>query len=467
MGFKMLERGDFNHLPIEVLLEIGGYLSPETLTKTSGVNRAFRFLAQNNSLWKEKFKRHFPHIAVLITKDTQWYAEFCKAYQAEYKNLPSNLRKLFSRVKEGEVTYLDNIFELVTVEQLGQNIYLLLNWANHQHNQNVFDRLYQEVRKKYQSGLTLNVAQADNDGRTILYWAIKCHQSVETIDLIIQHGANIHAALTRGATPLYLAAQEGHSNGVKLLLAKQANVNATYTNGATPLFIAAQNGHTKVLQLLLAAQANVNATLTDGTTALYIAAQEGRSEVVKLLLAAQADANAAPAVGATALYIAAQEGHAEVVKLLLAAPAANVNAACKDGSTPLHVAVHQGHLEVVKLLLAADVNLNAARIDGTTALHIARQKGYAAISRAINQKKLTNYLEKVNLRSDDHYRTAYRLFGGHTFHFGFSAKEKKAAALALKNVIFHGADKASLATHQGALNNGELQSIYKSLKPCR
>ena len=152
-----------------------------------------------------------------------------------------------------------------------------------------------------------------------------------------------------------------------------------------------------------------------------------------------------------------------MVKLLLAAQA-NVNAARTTGVTALYIAAQNGHVEVVKLLLAAQANVNAARTDGTTALDIATRNGHAEICQAISQKKLMNYLEQVNLRADNHYGKTYRLFG-HTFHFGFSAKEKKEAAAALNNVIFHGADKASLAPHQGALNNGELQSIYKHLKP--
>ena len=62
------------------------------------------------------------------------------------------------------------------------------------------------------------------------------------------------------------------------------------------------------------------------------------------------------------------------------------------------------------------------------------------------------------------YIIDYRIFG-HTFNFGFSAKEKKAAATALNNVIVHVADKTTLAPHQGAFNNGELQSIYALYTP--
>ena len=53
----------------------------------------------------------------------------------------------------------------------------------------------------------------------------------------------MNQAKTNGATPLFIAAQEGHLPVVKLLLDREAAVNQAKTNGATPLFIVAQEGH--------------------------------------------------------------------------------------------------------------------------------------------------------------------------------------------------------------------------------
>ena len=64
-----------------------------------------------------------------------------------------------------------------------------------------------------------------------------------------------------GATPIFIAAEEGHLDVVRFLaLEAQANVTqATTDNGATPIYIAAQEGHLDIVRFLaLEAQANVN-----------------------------------------------------------------------------------------------------------------------------------------------------------------------------------------------------------------
>jgi ankyrin repeat protein len=66
-------------------------------------------------------------------------------------------------------------------------------------------------------------------------------------------------------------------------------VNAKASNGGTALMAAAQEGHHEVVRALLAAKADVNAKMDAGTTALMMAAQKDDKEVVQLLKSAGAD----------------------------------------------------------------------------------------------------------------------------------------------------------------------------------
>jgi len=69
------------------------------------------------------------------------------------------------------------------------------------------------------------------------------------------------------------------------LLGSNANVNARRTDdGSTPLYIAAQNGHTEVVKLLLDNNADVNATrLYYGDTPIQAAQRRRHFDIVKLL----------------------------------------------------------------------------------------------------------------------------------------------------------------------------------------
>jgi len=69
-----------------------------------------------------------------------------------------------------------------------------------------------------------------------------------------------------------------------------------------PLIIAARNGHTRVVELLLLRGADVNVRDKEqGTTPLIASAQQGHKEIVELLLKNGADVNAKDSSGKTAL----------------------------------------------------------------------------------------------------------------------------------------------------------------------
>ena len=92
-----------------------------------------------------------------------------------------------------------------------------------------------------------------------------------------------------GGTPASMAAQEGHTECLELLMAAKADLNLANSNGVTPVGIAVSNNQVDAVQLLLALGAAVNPPPDAwGDTPLSEAKSKGNSEIVEILLAAGA-----------------------------------------------------------------------------------------------------------------------------------------------------------------------------------
>ena len=88
-----------------------------------------------------------------------------------------------------------------------------------------------------------------------------------------------------GASPLFLAAQNGHTREVVFLTGVEGIVlDQQRRDGASPLWIAAQMGHDDIVRILLKAGSGVDLPRSDGATALFKAAHKGHTEVIRELL---------------------------------------------------------------------------------------------------------------------------------------------------------------------------------------
>jgi hypothetical protein len=126
-------------------------------------------------------------------------------------------------------------------------------------------------------------------------------------------------------THLMYAALRGDATRVRWLLERGASAALSHT-GYAPLTWAAERGHLEVVRILLAAGANVRAETVCGVrrgwTALHSASSSGDVEVVRALLAAGADVTVAYSLNLyTALHFAAVAGSVDIVCELLAAGA--------------------------------------------------------------------------------------------------------------------------------------------------
>jgi len=144
-----------------------------------------------------------------------------------------------------------------------------------------------------------------------------------------------------GATPLVIAAKQGHVGVVRALLGAGADIELSCDYPAqvdTPLSAAAGAGQAAVVDVLLAVGAAVDGRGKDGRTALMAAATKGRVELVELLQSKGAALDAVKLDGTSALFWAVHEGQAAVVLHLLAAGADVNRRDFVDGSYPIHFA---------------------------------------------------------------------------------------------------------------------------------
>jgi ankyrin repeat protein len=198
-----------------------------------------------------------------------------------------------------------------------------------------------------------NVNDAAADGTSALVVATHSGHSALAL-LLLERGADPNA-IGSGYTALHIAVRRGDVEVVKALLARGADHDARVIKptparrvsddvalarplvGTTPLWLAANFGETEIVRILAAAGADPQATANDGSTPLI--ASIGRNEsralaIVKFLVDGGADVNAADESGNTALHKAASNGFDRLVQLL-ADSGARLEARNAAGQTPL------------------------------------------------------------------------------------------------------------------------------------
>ncbi len=204
-----------------------------------------------------------------------------------------------------------------------------------------------------------------------LRYAIANNTTPDIVRTLIEHGAGT----TRGESgwgPIHEAAWAGKIDMIELLIRNGAPVDEFTADGATPVVVAAENGQTDAVQVLLDAGADPDAT-ESGWTALMAAARKNHVDIVQRLLDANADdtrKGAPPDEPQRTTRRTAQE-HAEAAGA--DAVAALLGRTSGQRYASLHKAVNADDLDAAARMLAAgaDPNICADRLK-LPVLHAAR-----------------------------------------------------------------------------------------------
>jgi hypothetical protein len=110
-----------------------------------------------------------------------------------------------------------------------------------------------------------------------------------------------------GLTPISRAVISDQTETINQLIQNGAEASALNRDGSTPLAVAALLGRTKAAGLLIQEGADINARAADGSTPLHTASFFGRAETVELLVQEGADITAKNNYGQTPLEVTATD----------------------------------------------------------------------------------------------------------------------------------------------------------------
>lgn len=205
-----------------------------------------------------------------------------------------------------------------------------------------------------------------------------------------------------GATAVYVAAEHGHAELIRILVEEYGgDARAPANNGVTPLHIAAEGGHVEVIKTLVQLGADVSLPINGGWTPLHIAAENGHADAVTALVTfGNADLFSTMDNGATPFFLAAENGHTDVITtmrdlLLLKCAPHDAQAAgrllrtnvftpnANNGWSPMQIAVANGHAHAVSILGALASENMVDEDECSALLMMAAEYGHDNVVRAL------------------------------------------------------------------------------------
>lgn len=277
-------------------------------------------------------------------------------------------------------------------------------------------------------GRVTDVDDDNHNGRTALHVAAWAGQK-ETVELLLEHGANVNRADKHNRTPLLFAclthlrnySQEGsHQATAELLVEEQikrgasfGEINACTKRGRTPLREAAGRGYIQVVTAILKQMTPKDREWINkrdekrGRTPLHSAATHGRGEMIALLLSHGADPSLRDGVDGTGMtslelcldrwaIVGSERYETGIAQLIDAC----VDEA-KENQLLLTTAAIHGSVRILEKLANVGVNLDIPDVYGWTPSQLASQFGHAEAAIYIKKWLASRALRPIRWTLED------------------------------------------------------------------
>ena len=202
--------------------------------------------------------------------------------------------------------------------------------------------------------------------------------SVDTVQLLVEHGALVDATDSRGDTVLMrLCRNGGRADIVQVLLTLHADVHKTDRRGLTPLMLACASGLCCLVAILLDGGSSIDAVDDFGCSALFYAATR---EVAELLVSRGAGVDVISKYRGSVLYAASVSDKWDIVELLLKRGADHLG----NGVSILTWARRSHKLKVPELLLAREV---VRQLSSADIARLSENRSYPDITKIMAAKE--------------------------------------------------------------------------------
>ncbi|KAJ8783812.1 hypothetical protein J1605_008855 [Eschrichtius robustus] len=245
-----------------------------------------------------------------------------------------------------------------------------------------------DVNSPRQPGANGEGEEEARDGQTPLHLAASWGLE-ETIQCLLEFGANVNAQDAEGRTPVHVAISNQHGVIIQLLISHpDIHLNVRDRQGLTPFACAMTYKNNKAAEAILKRESGAAEQVDNkGRNFLHVAVQNSDIESVLFLISVQAHVNSRvqDASKLTPLHLAVQAGSEIIVRNLQDLPTicsvllengVDFAAVDENGNNALHLAVMHGRLNNIRVLLTeCTVDAEAFNLRGQSPLHILGQYG--------------------------------------------------------------------------------------------